>query len=146
MLIDRNELEATVEFVSNGNEAVLCRKTGKFLWHSDLEEDLEAGPDDADDEEKYLLIPGKKELELGKTLVLEFARQYLPDEFEEIRRIFSKRGAYGQFKELLHRKRALERWYEFENKATQDALREWCEAHGLTIQESDQPAPEPDQH
>ena len=31
MLIDWNELEATVAFVSNGNEAVLCRKTGKFL-------------------------------------------------------------------------------------------------------------------
>lgn len=42
MLIDWNELEAAVEFVSMGNEAVLCRKTGKFLWHSDLEEDLDA--------------------------------------------------------------------------------------------------------
>ena len=91
------------------------------------------------------MIPGKKDLELGKTLVLEFARQYLPDEFDKIRRIFSKRGAYGQFKELLHRKRALDRGYEFENKATEDALREWCEAHGLTIREGDHPTPEPDQ-
>jgi hypothetical protein len=104
MQIDWNELEATVEFVSSGNEAVLCRKTGKFLWHSDLEEDLDAWPDDVDDEEKYLVIPDKRDLDLGKTLVLEFARQYLPDEFNEIRRIFSRRGAYGQFRELLHRK------------------------------------------
>jgi hypothetical protein len=90
MQIDWNELEATVEFVSMGNEAVLCRKTGKFLWHSDLEEDLEAWPDDADDDEKYLVIPDKKELDLGKALVLEFARQCLPGEFDEIRQNFPK--------------------------------------------------------
>ena len=103
MLIDWNELEATVEFVSMGNEAVLCRKTGKFLWHSDLEEDLDAWPDDAEDETKYLVVPDKKELDLGKT--------------------------------LLQRKQALDRWRAFENKATEDALKEWCKAHGLTIRE-----------
>lgn len=139
MLIDWNELEGTVEFVSMGHEAVLCRKTGKFLWHSDLEEDLDAWPDDAADEEKYLVIPDKKDLDLGKSLVLEFARQCLPGEFDEVRRIFSKRGAYGRFKQLLERKRALERWYEFENKATEKALKEWCKAHGLTIREGDRP-------
>ncbi|WOH50379.1 hypothetical protein [Bradyrhizobium sp. sBnM-33] len=60
MLIDRNELENTVEFVSMGNEAVLCRKTGKFFWLTDVEEDIEAWPDDAHDEQKYLVIPDKK--------------------------------------------------------------------------------------
>jgi hypothetical protein len=70
MLIDWYEQENTVEFVSMGNEAVLCRKTGKFLWHSDVDEDIEAWPDDADDDEKYLAIPDKKELDLGKALVV----------------------------------------------------------------------------
>ena len=145
MLIDWNELEGAVEFVSMGHEAVLCLKTGKFLWHSDVEEDLEAWPDDADDEEKYLVVPDKKQFDLGKPLVLEFARQFLPTEFDEIRRIFSKRGAYARFRNLLLRRNALDRWYEFEAKATQKALREWCEAHGLTIRKKDQPAPEADQ-
>ena len=142
MLIDWNELEATVEFVSMGNEAVLCRKTGKFLWHSDLEEDLDAWPDDAEDETKYLVVPDKKELDLGKPLVFEFARQFLPDEYDEVRSIFSRRGAYGQFKGLLQRKRALDQWFDFENRATEKALREWCDAKGLTIRERDKQEPD----
>jgi hypothetical protein len=67
--VDWTELLNTFEFVSIGqpheHEAVLCRKTSKFLWHTDLDEDIEAWPDDADDEEKYLSIPHKKELDRG---------------------------------------------------------------------------------
>lgn len=144
-MIDWSELENTVEFVSMGNEAVLCRKTGKFLWHSDLDEDLDEWPDDVDDDEKYLVIPDRKDLDLGKALVFDFARQFLPEEYDEIRRIFGKRGAYARFKGLLQRKRALDRWFEFENKATERALRDWCEANGLTISQGGSPAPEPGQ-
>ena len=99
--VDWTELLHTFEFASLGqpgeHEAVLCRKTGKFLWQTDVEEDIEAWPDDADDEEKYLSIPHKKELDLGKPLVLEFARQFLPGEFDEVRRMFDRRGAYARF-------------------------------------------------
>ncbi|UPJ53925.1 hypothetical protein IVB30_04070 [Bradyrhizobium sp. 200] len=148
MTVDWNDLLNTFEFVSLGqpgeHEAVLCRKTGKFLWHTDVDEDIEAWPDDADDEEKYLSIPHKKELDLGTPLVFEFARQFLPDEFNEIRRIFEKRGAYARFRDLLQRTRALDRWYDFENKATEAALREWCEVNGITIEPGAGPASEPD--
>ena len=82
--VDWTELQQTFEFVSLGqpyeHEAVLCRKTGKFLWNTDVDEDIEAWPDDADDEEKYLSIPHKKELDLGTPLVFAFAEQFLPDE------------------------------------------------------------------
>jgi hypothetical protein len=146
--VDWNDLLHTFEFASLGqpyeHEAVLCRKTGKFFWLTDVEEDIEAWPDDADDEEKYLAIPHKKQLDLGTPLVLEFARQFLPDEFDEVRRIFAKRGAYARFKDLLQRKKALDRWYDFENKATEAALREWCEINGITIEPGAGPAPEPD--
>jgi hypothetical protein len=102
MLVDWTELELTFEFVSSGpvgaQEAVLCRKTGKFLWHTEQFDDVDDWPEDADDEEKYLSIPHKNELDLGKPLVFEFARQFLPDEYDEVRSIFSRRGAYGQFK------------------------------------------------
>ena len=139
--VDWTELLHTFEFVSLGqpyeHEAVLCRKTGKFLWQTDVEEDIEAWPDDADDEEKYLSIPHKKELDLGKPLVIEFARQFLPDEFNEIRRMFDKRGAYARFRDLLQRKKALDRWYDFEAKATEAALREWCDLNEITIEVGD---------
>src|SRR5437879_1919482 len=126
--VNWDELLHTFEFVSLGqpheHEAVLCRKTGKFLWHSDVAEDIEEWPDDADDEEKYLSIPHKKELDLGTPLVFAFAREFLPDELDEIRRIFDKRGAYARFKDLLQRRKALDRWYDFENKATEAACRD----------------------
>ena len=147
--VDWTELLHTFEFVSLGqpyeHEAVLCRKTGKFLWHTDLDEDIEAWPDDADDEEKYLSIPHKKELDLGTPLVFAFVEQFLPDELEEVRRIFKRRGAYARFMDLLQRKNALDRWYDFENKATDAALREWCDLNGITIEPGAGPASEPDQ-
>ena len=108
--VDWDELLNTFEFVSLGqpyeHEAVLCRETGKFLWHSEFGDDVDEWPDDAEDEEKYLAIPHKKELDLGKPLVFAFAEEFLPDEFDEIRRIFEKRGAYARFKDLLQRRRA----------------------------------------
>jgi len=148
MRVDWTELLHTFEFVSLGqpyeHEAVLCRKTGKFLWHSELGDDVDEWPDDADDDEKYLSIPHKKELDLGMPLVFGFVEQFLPDELDEVRRIFHKRGAYARFKDLLQRKNALVRWYDFETKATEEALRQWCEINGITIEHGAGPAPEPD--
>ncbi|VIO73281.1 hypothetical protein CI1B_48860 [Bradyrhizobium ivorense] len=90
-------------------------------------------PDDVEDDEKYIAVPDKRELDLGKPLVLDFAREFLPGDFDEIRYIFSKRGAYQKFKALLIRRRALDRWYDFENKATEQALRRWCEDNEISV-------------
>ena len=148
MPVDWTDLLHTFEFVSLGqpgeHEAVLCRKTGKFLWHTESFDDADEWPDDADDEAKYLSIPHRQELDLGKPLVLAFAEEFLPDEFDEIRRIFEKRGAYARFKDLLQRKKALDRWYDFEASATETALREWCEVNEIAIEPGAGPASEPD--
>jgi hypothetical protein len=45
--------------------------------------------------------------------------------------MFSRRGAYAGFKQLLAEKRALDQWYDFEQKATERALREWCEFNSI---------------
>lgn len=146
--VDWSELQRAFEFVSAEgpyeHDAVLCRKTGKLLWLSDVEEDIEAWPDDADDKEKYLSIPSRKQLDLGTPLVFAFAREFLPDELDEIHRIFHKRGAYARFRDLLQRKKALDRWYDFEAKATEAALREWCDLNEITIEAGDGATPEPD--
>ena len=89
-------------------------------------------PDDIDDE-KYIAIPDKRELDLGKPLVLNFARKFLPDDYDEVRYIFSRRGAYRRYKELLVRRDALERWYDFSNKSEAAALREWCAENGIDL-------------
>jgi hypothetical protein len=77
--------------------------------------------------------PHKNDLDLGRPLVFEFVRERLPEEYEEVRRYFSKRGAYARFKDLLVRKGALKEWYDFESKAQETALREWCEENSIEI-------------
>jgi hypothetical protein len=118
------------------HQAILCRRTGKIYWRSefaDLDELNDELPDDVEDDEQYLAIPDKRELGLGKPLVLDFAREFLPNDFDEVRYIFSKRGAYQKFRALLTRRNALDRWHDFESKATEQALREWCELNSIEV-------------
>jgi hypothetical protein len=139
MPVSFQEIVDAFEFVSfNGggqNHAYLCRQSGKIYWHAefsdfDLEDEL---PNDIEDSDKYLAIPDKRELDLGKPLVLDFAAHFLSDDFDDVRQIFNKRGAYGNFKSLLARRNLLDQWYEFDRKATERALREWCELNGVEL-------------
>ena len=47
--------------------------------------------------------------------------------------MFSGSGAYRKFRALVTRKKVLDRWYEFEAKATERALREWCEDNLIEV-------------
>jgi len=136
MTVSFSDLQVAFEFVSSAgmgeNEAYLDRQSGKIYWHSEFGDNDEELPDDIDDE-KYTAIPDKRELDLGKPLILDFAREFLPDDYDEVRRIFSRRGAYRRFKDLLVRRGALERWYDFSNNAEEVALREWCARNGIDL-------------
>lgn len=141
MPVSFQEMLTAFEFVGMGgglgeHQAILCRRTGKIYWRSEsagLDEMNDELPEDVEDDENYLAIPDKRELDLGKPLVLGFAREYLPNDFDEVRTIFSKRGAYQKFRALLTRRNALDRWYDFESKATEQALREWCELNSIEV-------------
>ena len=139
MSVSFPELLLGYEFVEIGkglHQAIVCRTTGKIYCHaefSDLEEFNDELPDDVEDDEKYVAIPDKKELGLGKPLALDFAREFLPGDFDEVRYIFSKRGAYQKFRALLIRTRTLDRWYAFETQATERALRQWCADQSIEI-------------
>jgi len=123
MAVSFSDLQLAFEFVSSGgmgeNEAYLDRQSGKIYWHSEVGDNDEELPDDIDDE-KYISIPDKRELNLGKPLALDFSR----------------RGAYRRYKELLVRRSALERWYDFSNKSEETALREWCAENGIELSET----------
>jgi hypothetical protein len=138
MPVSLKDILGAFEFVSAGaigeHQAFLCKQSGKIIyWHSELSDDLDELPDDIDDSEKYVQIPNKRELDLGKPLVLNFARQFLPDYFDEVRQIFSSRGAYARFKDLLDRRDALDQWYDFEAKAEERALRMWCDLNSIEV-------------
>jgi hypothetical protein len=135
-----NDISDAFEFVSVGgfseHGALLCRRTGKIYYRSefsDMDELNDELPDDIEDDEKYIAIPQKRELGLGKPLALEFAREFLPDDFDDVRRLFDRKGAYRKFRALLERRNAVERWYAFESQATKRALRDWCEANSITL-------------
>jgi hypothetical protein len=118
------------------HQAFLCRQSGKVYCPSEnLDElnDSDEMPDDLEENENYVQIPGKRELDLGKPLVLDFAREFLPDDFNQVRQIFSKSGAYARFKDLLIHRRVLDQWYDFEAKAEEKALREWCALNSIEL-------------
>jgi hypothetical protein len=126
--------------VSGGYEhrAILCRETGKIYTQSDFPDFADLNdelPDDVDDEQKYIDIPDRRELDLGKPLALDFVDEFLPLDADEVRRIFNRRGAYRNFKALLARRNAIERWYEYESEATEKALRDWCEVNSIELTE-----------
>jgi hypothetical protein len=141
MAVSFKDIMDAFEFASFGmpheTEAYLCKESGKTYWHSELGDDFEELPEDIEDDEKYIRIPHKNELGLGKPLVFAFVEERLPDDYHEVRRVFSKRGAYARFKDLLERKGALKEWYDFEAKAQEKALREWCDENSIEI--SDEP-------
>ena len=134
-LLDTYELVSASAGVSD-YQAILSRQTGKIYLRSEfgdldgLEDEL---PDDIDDEKKYIAVPDKRDLDLGKPLVLNFALEFLPNDVEDVYDMFRRKGAYAKFKALLMRRNALDRWYEFERKATERALREWCEVNSIAL-------------
>jgi hypothetical protein len=83
MAVSFSDLQLAFEFVSSRgvgeNEAYLDRQSGKIYWHSEVGDNEEELPDDIDDE-KYISIPDRRELDLGKPLALDFAREFLVDE------------------------------------------------------------------
>ena len=137
MPVSLNDLRDAFEFVCAGgggeHQAFLCKQSGKLYCHSELCDDLDILPDDIDDSEKFLPIPDKRELDLGKPLALDFARQFLPGDFDDVRQIFSRRGAYAKFKILLDRRGMLDQWYAFEAEAEESALKMWCELNSIEV-------------
>ena len=132
-----DEVLEAFEFVSAGqpmeNEAFLSRDTGVIHWRSDYDDKLEPLPGDIDEGEKYIAMPHKYDLDLGKHLVLRFAEESMSDALDEVRDIFSRRGAYARFKDLLEHRGMLQQWDEYEAAAKREALQEWCRENGVEI-------------
>ena len=137
MRIKFSDIEDAFFFVSMEQQymhnAYLCKETGQMLYASEIGDSDEL-PEDIDDPEKYIVIPHKNKLDLGKTLVLEFTSTYLPGELDKVYSIFRHKGAYSRYKYLLERKGALEDWYKFENERQDMALKEWCRKNNIEIE------------
>ena len=137
--VQASELRQAFEFVSCGapfeHEARISLDTGKIYWTSsviDIEEE-EVAPGDIANEDRYLAVPHKNDLELGRRLALAFVYQHMSHDYETAEDFFRRKGAYSRFKALLHQRDRLQQWYEFEREATQKALLAWCEENDVQL-------------
>jgi len=129
-------IEYGFNFVSFGppmeHEAYLSLETGEIHLHSEYG-DTEPLPENINEPGKYISIPHKNDLDLGKRLVLRFVSEYMPDDLADVQNIFSRRGAYSRYKDLLNSRGLLEKWFEYEDHAGNEALRQWCQEQGLEL-------------
>ena len=125
------------EFVSFGapfeSSAFICADTGVIYCTSDTLELDEEVPDDLETSERYIAIPHKNDLNLGRDLVLSFVDQALPDDHGTVAGFFRRKGAYSRFKQLLESRRVLDAWFAFEAHAVEAALRQWCEDNSIQL-------------
>ncbi len=136
--VNAEELRSTFEFVSSGapleHSANICLDTGRIYWDPELvglaDEDL---LDDLETSDRYISVPHKNDLDLGRRLALSFVGQEVPGDYDTVAGFFCRRGAYARFKDLLQARGKLERWYEFEDHATEEALLAWCAENGIRL-------------
>jgi len=135
-MIKFSDIEDAFFFVSSDSygmhTALLNKDTGQLYYRSEMG-DLDEIDDDDVDWNNCITIPHKNDLGLGQELVFEFVKNRLLDEYDQVRQLFKKRGAYGNFKSLLESRGLLQAWYDFENQQEEQALRQWCKEHGIEI-------------
>lgn len=115
------------------SEAWVSLETGHVHIRSDLVGELEALPADIGAEGHYIPVPGQHTLELGRALVIDFVQRHMPSDEDEVRRIFRRAGAYARFSALVDKRGLRDRWHAFREQRTLDAMRAWCEQHGLNL-------------
>lgn len=138
MMVKLADLLYAFEILNAGDafddQAYISLETGAICIVSKTME-IREGPEDIAESDKYLAIPGRRDLELGRKLVLSFVDQEAPDQSDVVYDIFSRKGAYAKFKQWLVAHRKLDAWYAFESRATEQALRDWCAIYGITVSE-----------
>ncbi len=133
-----SEIELAFEFVSAAGQyehfAYVSKSTGATYWQSDAA-GLDDLPEDLNASDDYVEIPHKNDLDLGKDLIFRFVAQEIPGLHEKVQRIFSRRGAYGRYKDFLADLGLLDTWYRFEAEQTKEALLTWCRDYDIQIEE-----------
>lgn len=134
MNVNLSDIEWAVEFASTGYgdyEAYLDTETGAIYYVGDAVE--EPIPDDLFEHSKYLAIPSKFDLGLGKKLAISFVAETLPDHLDKTYEIFSRKGAYARFKALLSALNKLDSWYSYEEQSLKKAIKDWCNINSIKV-------------
>lgn len=128
-----------LDFVSSDpgqeSEAFVSLTSGEVFYRSPYMERGESMPDDVDDISQYIPVPYKTDLGLGARLAVEFVAGRYPGAEDEIRAMFSKRGAFARFKGWADCHNLLEDWLRFEEDAKAAAVRQWCMDNDIDFQD-----------
>lgn len=135
MTIKFTDIELAFDFVSSEqpcmNTAVISRSTGKTYFHTEMGDNFEEMPEDMYENDDYVEIPHKNDLDLGQRLVWRFVEREIPGLYNKVQSIFSRRGAYSRYKSFLEQFGLLDKWYDFENSENKRALQEWCKENKI---------------
>lgn len=133
-----DDIERALFYVSAGlefeNSAILNKATGQIHYHSEMLGDEEI-LEDVWESDSVIAIPHTNDLNLGRNLVFKFIESQAPDNYDHVRDIFSRKGAYARYKNFLESKGLTQDWYDFENAAQEKALRKWCEKHEIELED-----------
>ena len=132
------DLEFEFNSVSSGDPydhtVYISRSTGQTYFRSDMA-DVDELPDDVEENDDYVEIPHKHDLDLGKNLVWEFVDLQIPGLKNKVQGIFSRRGAYSRYKAFLADLELLDAWHRLEDERRKEALLTWCKDAGISIEE-----------
>jgi hypothetical protein len=133
--VNADELENAMILADppRAGKAWVCPATGTLYLRADMVGSHEALPDDIHEEGKYIPVPGAGHLGLGRALVLDFVRQQLPGEEENVGAMLRGAGGFERFAKLAQERGLLADWHAFRQERTAAALRAWCEANGLRL-------------
>lgn len=99
MTVTYEEISSAFEFVASGapmeHSAYISLDTGTIYWASELASLDEELPDDLDTSDRYLVVPHKTELGLGKNLALRFAPKSSPTPMHRSQAFSGPRGPTG---------------------------------------------------
>lgn len=108
-----SELLDAFQFVGTGapyeSSAFVNLDTGAIHCTSSVIELEEKVPENLETSDRYIAVPHKNDLDLGRNLALSFVEQQLPADYKAAADFFRSRGAYSRFKDLLAEARCTSR-------------------------------------
>lgn len=94
--VNHDDLNLAFAFVNSGppmeHNAYISLDTGRIHWVSDLNPVDEELPEDFETSDRYVALPHKNDLGLGRNLALGFVAQELPTALEDVEAIFRRKG------------------------------------------------------
>ena len=112
---------------------ILSRSTGKLYYQDEACGIVDELPDDFGSSDDYVEIPHQNDLDVGSSLVHQFMREFAPEQSDEVRRIFRRKGAYSRYKSFLDRSGLLDSWHRYEEQETIAALKQWCKDNSIEL-------------